>query len=338
MAHEVETMAYANAVPWHGLGKPVSSDISVDEMLVQAGLDWTVKLMPAYAYDAEADAVIDINRKALVRSTDKKVLTVVGDNWHPVQNAQAMEFFKNFTDAGGAKMETAGSLRGGKVIWGLASLEEQFYVNKKNDIVKGYVLLISRHEVGTTTQAFTTTVRVVCANTMRMAEASASRAEAYFKQNHMSAFDAQGAAEMMGLYRAQFANAKIDAQTLASLQMSEFDSVRLLAKFFQPLEGDLLRATRADADKADKKAFDKFIEQLLTNTDLQSDQLTGVINSMNNAPGAQPGTGWGVINGVTHWCDHVAGRSQDARLFNSWLGDRSRLKLQVNKELLSLAA
>jgi len=42
MAHLVETMAYAGETPWHGLGVPVLNDLTPDQMLVKAGLDWTV--------------------------------------------------------------------------------------------------------------------------------------------------------------------------------------------------------------------------------------------------------------------------------------------------------
>ena len=42
MAHMVETMAYAGEVPWHGLGVQVEENLTPDEMLVAAGLDWTV--------------------------------------------------------------------------------------------------------------------------------------------------------------------------------------------------------------------------------------------------------------------------------------------------------
>ena len=36
MAHMVETMAYAGEVPWHGLGVPVSNDLSPEQMMVKA--------------------------------------------------------------------------------------------------------------------------------------------------------------------------------------------------------------------------------------------------------------------------------------------------------------
>ena len=43
MSHEVETMAYANETPWHGLGTPVADTLTPKEMLQAAGLDWKVE-------------------------------------------------------------------------------------------------------------------------------------------------------------------------------------------------------------------------------------------------------------------------------------------------------
>lgn len=43
MSHEVETMAYAGAVPWDGLGVAVSNDLTPRQMMQKAGLDWTVE-------------------------------------------------------------------------------------------------------------------------------------------------------------------------------------------------------------------------------------------------------------------------------------------------------
>ena len=48
MAHQVETMAYAGAVPWHGLGTPVSNDLSPTMMMEKAGLDWRVEEVESF--------------------------------------------------------------------------------------------------------------------------------------------------------------------------------------------------------------------------------------------------------------------------------------------------
>ena len=48
MSHEVEQMAYAGEVPWHGLGTKVPNNISIDDMLEQSGLNWTVSKKDMY--------------------------------------------------------------------------------------------------------------------------------------------------------------------------------------------------------------------------------------------------------------------------------------------------
>lgn len=316
MAHEVETMAFANEVPWHGLGNRVDANSTIDEMLVAAGLDWEVKQYPLYA--KIGDKELAVTRKALVRETDHKVLTVTGENWTPLQNRDALGFFREYTEAGGIKLETAGSLRGGKVIWGLANIGEGFTIMNGRDAVKGYMLITSPHEVGHAISVRTTSVRVVCANTMAMAHRGASQVS--YTQNHLSEFDMDRAKETIGLARETIRDYQIDAEALMGLKMSEYDTVRFLAKFFQPTET--------------KPALEKVIKDPTA----RNKHLTAVINSVQNAPGATPGNAWGVLNGVTHWADHVSGRSNDARVSSAWFGVNSRMKLNVNTELLEMAA
>lgn len=317
MAHEIETMAYANAVPWHGLGVRVDDSISVDEMLVKAGLDWEVRQLPLFAQDEDGEMIKLPLRRALIRSSDKKVLSVTGDLWKPFQNKDALEFFREYTEMGGAKLETAGSLRGGKVIWALASIQDGFTINR-TDHTKGYILLSSPHEVGKSISVRTTLVRVVCANTLAMAERDSSN----YSQNHLTKFNVAAAKETIGLAKEHVHRFEMEAKALNQLQMSEYDTVRFLSKFFQPAEDGTKEADH--------------INMLLNAPNERSKVLDEVLTSVHKAPGATPGNALGIFNGITHWADHVAGTKSDARLFNSWFGERSRLKLEVHEKLLEL--
>lgn len=324
MAHEIETMAFANAVPWHGLGNRVDPTVSVDDMLVAAGLDWEVKLRPLFA-QTEDGAMIKLPlRRALVRSSDNKVMSVTGDVWKPFQNRDALEFFREYTEMGGAKLETAGSLRGGKIIWALASIQEGFTVNK-TDHSKGYILLTSPHEVGKAITVRTTMVRVVCANTMALAM---NQSAAQYSQNHLTKFDTAKAKETIGFAREQIVQAGVDAKALAQLKMSEFDTVRFLSKFFQPMPEAIVT----------RKEQEEWVSGLVNDPGAIDKKFSEVLLSVKKAPGAVPGTAWGVFNGVTHWADHVAGNKNDARLYNAWFGDKARLKTQVHSGLLEMAA
>ena len=97
MAHEIEfvngvaQMAYVGAVPWHGLGKEVPADLTPEQMLEAAGLNWEVKKYPTFAVldDNDPDSVIETGQSALVRLSDKKMLDVVSDDWNPVQDRKS---------------------------------------------------------------------------------------------------------------------------------------------------------------------------------------------------------------------------------------------------------
>ena len=222
MAHQVETMAYAVEVPWHGIGARVDRDISVDEMLVAAGLDWSVDLRPLCAKLPDGGYVDVADRYALVRSSDHRVLTVTGKSWNPIQNSQTLGFMREYVEAGGATLETAGSLRNGKIVWGLARLNHSFDVSA-GDRVNGYLLFTSPHEVGRATTVRTTTVRVVCANTMAMAE---HEGEINYKQNHLSEFDFGAAKARVAEAHEHLAVAEKRAKTLNDLIISVEDAVK----------------------------------------------------------------------------------------------------------------
>ena len=90
MAHMIEmldgkvSMAWAGETPWHGLGTKVPNDLTPEQMLKAANLDWKVTPVPAFATIGGKQT--DIGRSALVRDRDNKVLDVITNDWVPNQN------------------------------------------------------------------------------------------------------------------------------------------------------------------------------------------------------------------------------------------------------------
>jgi phage/plasmid-like protein (TIGR03299 family) len=322
MAHEVETMAYAHETPWHGLGRRVTPDMTDQEMLVAAGLDWRVDKHDLIV-EAGGERQVIKGRKALIRSTDNRFMDVVGDDWNPIQNADAMKFFRSFVEAGEATMETAGSLRGGKMVWGLARLGTDFTL-PGGDRVNGYLLLGSPHEHGKAGIGRVTPVRVVCANTFAAAMIGGAKFEARF--NHRYSFDPEKAREAMGLARDGMSQFEKNAKMLMSLNMTREDAVRILAPVYQP---DLVGETPSSGE----------LPELVDGGEL-GPRMTKIMTAYEKAPGATPGTGWGVFNAVTYFGDHVAGKAndRDARLASAWTGTEARRKNVVFQRLLELAA
>ena len=124
MSHQVETMAYAGEVPWHGLGVKVNDDLTVDEMIAAAGLDWTVSKQPTFY--RIGDKEIATGKFALIRNTDNQFLSNVSDGWEPCQNVDAFSIFEEFVERNELEMHTAGSLKDGRVVWSLAKMKDQF--------------------------------------------------------------------------------------------------------------------------------------------------------------------------------------------------------------------
>lgn len=324
MSHEIESIAFANEVPWHGLGVRVDTTTSIDDMLVAADLAWNVELRPLFTKSSTGEMLELTNRRALVRDYDDKILTVTSPNWKPFQNRDALEFFREYTESGGAQMETAGSLREGKLIWALAKINRDFKVKgRHHDTTRGYILLSSPHEVGYSIKVRTTATRVVCANTFAIADRQATS----YKQGHNTSFRADEAKETIQLAVDHIARMEMEANKLASINITEYDAARFYAQLLQPIkeEDDLTEAA--------------YVRRLLDSETERNTAFSGVWSSYNEAPGAEPGTLWGVFNGVTHWADHTAGnRGKEARLASAWFGERAVTKQKAYTQLLEMAA
>jgi len=326
MPAEVESMAYTNEVPWHGLGTYIAEAPNVKEMIRIAGLNWIVEKRPLVTASKGSDknwSKFDLpveNFFALTRNTDARVLDVVGDRYIPIQNQQAFEFFTEFVEAGDATMETAGSLRSGRLVWGLADLNKSFKLPGKDE-VKGFLLVAAPHEQGKSLIIKLTTIRVVCNNTIALALRETGPE---FRMAHRQEFDAtmiKNAKQTLGLAREQMNEFEIAAKRLKALKLTTAQVIELCVKVISP-----------EADKAD-------IKDMVT--DLESNgtpKIKQIIDIYQSAPGADPGTGWGALNAITYYADHVASRTADKRLSNAWFGRTANLKEDMLEALLAKVA
>lgn len=174
MAHELEMingkaqMFSVRQVPWHQLGKILDNPPTSEEAIVEAGLDWEVDLKQIYFKrdDTPIDTYDKVdNRFALVRDRDNEPLSVVSGSYKPLQNKKAFEWFDPIVKEGKATYETAGSLQGGRKIWILAKLRDDFEV-VAGDTIRKYLLLCNGHDGATSIMIQPTGIRVVCSNTL----------------------------------------------------------------------------------------------------------------------------------------------------------------------------
>ena len=101
--------AYVGDAPWWetgGLGKRLPIDVSPNQMLEAANLDWDVEKQPLYVFDRDGSYKEAKGKQALVRASDGKLLDFVGEDWNPLQNSDAFEFFNEFVEVGKMTMES----------------------------------------------------------------------------------------------------------------------------------------------------------------------------------------------------------------------------------------
>lgn len=172
MAHLIETMAYAGATPWHGLGNQLPQKQPIEVWQREAGMDWQIQESPVHFKSDTVGHLGTIHsfpeQKVLYRSDTKAPLSVVSQRYHTVQPREVLEFYRDLTEASGYELETAGVLKGGRKFWALARTGQGTEL-RGNDQVNGYLLLATSCDGTLATTATPTTVRVVCNNTLTIA-------------------------------------------------------------------------------------------------------------------------------------------------------------------------
>lgn len=308
MAHNIETMAYAGETPWHGLGKRVLPDLTPDQMLKEAGLDWTVNKVPSFVELGGKN--VPTGQQALVRSSDNSILTMVSDDWNPVQNHEAFEFFHDFVMAGDMEMHTAGSIRDGKNVWALARVKESFEI-LGGDRVDSYLLFSNPHEYGKSIDIRFTPIRVVCNNTLTLALNSSS--DISVRLNHRRSFDGSFVKQTLGIASNKMGLYKDTATFLASKNYTKENVTEYLQSLFPAMSKD------------EKKTMSRPAQQ--------------VMDVLETQPGADFGRGtwWQAFNAVTFATDHILGHNNETRLQSAWYGTNRQRKVQALEKAIEMA-
>ena len=313
MAHMVETMAFAGEVPWHGLGTNVPADLGPIQMMQKAGCDWTVSKQQMYVMDG----IPVTGKKALIRDSDNSVLDIVGDDWNPVQNDEAFEFFHEYCMAGDMEMHTAGSLDNGRNVWVLAKVKESFSI-LGDDQVDSYLLFSNPHRYGKAIDVRFTPIRVVCNNTLTMSLNAESKNQV--KLNHRTAFDADMVKQTLGIAHDKFEKYKEVAEFLSSKRYTKESIIEFYDSCFPH--------TYAGSKGKKVDSFDDLTKN--------AKQAFSVLETQPGANFAE-GSFWQAFNSVTFMTDHIMGRSAESRLNSAWFGANQSRKVKALQKAVEFA-
>jgi phage/plasmid-like protein (TIGR03299 family) len=325
MAHELATvngrtsMMYTGDVPWHGLGTKLDAPATARETIEAAGLDYDVEL-----FDMTTSAGIPVpSRKAVVRTDTNDVLGVVGNSYVPVQNRQAFGFLDAIAAEGGIRYHTAGSLRRGERIWLLGKLAGQIRVKGSEDLTEKFILLFNSFNGSSALRVFFTPIRVVCANTLAMADRSGKGEGISIRHQGNLPAKVREAQEVLGLARRYYDDLEIRLDFLAG----HHPTAAQLGRYFEALYPDPDDGSNSRARNVRDSLYNLFERG-------KGQEIPTIRHSS-----------FAAFNAVTEFVDHhrsSRGRTEHERgsnrLDSAWFGSGNKLKQHAFRLALDMAA
>ncbi len=227
--------------------------MSVPEALEEAGLaDWAMEKRPLYSFvpakvidghqvePSHFDIAPDIFEH--VRGKDGTRMGYVGSEYETLHNEDLASVFDLLVSSEGlgvARMQTAGSLKGGKRVWMLMSLpDSQFTVGNQKHPIIPFLLGTNAHDGTAAAKFLPTTVDVVCWNTL-----NAALGEAY-------------------------ADLAVSIRHSGSMQDKLFALKKMLAEAATVFGDFKVKADALDDVKVVKDAYDAFMEFVFPEVDI----------------------------------------------------------------------
>ncbi len=311
MAHEIESVlvngipvyeaVYANNPAWHGLGVTFDAGGSrglISREAIELGhLGWTVAKEKLKLEDeTEAEGFY-----GLVRQDTRKTLAVVKGRYESLQNEEAFEFLDSLLMDGVMQYESAFALRGGEEVCLLARMPSYDWVVEDHDMNLRYILLSMSHGYGGI-NILPTAVRVVCANTQRLALGTGKKDTYTIRHTGDIAEKLNYARQYIGQLDKKFTDYNEKARSLLVGCTQEQRKEYLAELFPAPAE---------DAGQRTKNNHENAIQAVKNAWSRPAQQVQGV-----------KGTWWALFNAVTEVEDHgtPTRKSKDVRmaLENRW--------------------
>ena len=318
MAHKLDmsngraNIAYFGEKPWHGMGQSVIDPRQpIEQWAADAGMEWSAIRVPV-GYKVGNDWKQQDGQWAIVRDDTFAHLGTFSDRYKIHQPTQILEFFRDFllTDDR-FTMETAGCLKGGAVVWGLAKFAEDMNVMGEKHCP--YVMLTTSFDGSSATKAQATMIRVVCNNTLTAALYDKKASVSVRHSANWNEVQAARAHAQLEQVASGFESYKAMAEALATQRMARHQAetfFKQLTGFVEPKEGEKPSARK---------------------TNIIADLMSAYETT--EAEGTEKGNAWTVLNAVTRFVDHgratrVTGQDDAAsqRMASKLFGSGSILK------------
>jgi phage/plasmid-like protein (TIGR03299 family) len=316
-------MAFVGETPWHRLGTQVPPDVTSEQMLKSANLDWEVRKVPAtgarIVKRQGREAIYDryfVERDCVSGETVCPVLGVVGAQYELLQNHEAFSFFDPFLKPGHASYETAGALGNGDRVWVQVRVGAPILI-APDDQVNRFVLLSNSHDGRGALSLRFTPVRVVCNNTLNLALKDGEHVVNLRHSKKMS--------ERLADHQIEFL-----------LRVVEETFARAAEQFWKPA-GTQATATRRDSYL--KAMFPRTTKQ---ERDDEKPKWWVAIEKVLDDPKVTPkqtnGSMWALYNAVTRAEDYrkTTEALPEARLERVWFGSGAEKKIKALETAIAI--
>lgn len=259
------TRLYYNAeggTPWHRLGQGTEGAQNVEEALALAHMNGQIVKRPVFfGSDAESTMGGGVvhNQFATVYvdpdTLDETYLAVVGHRYRIIQPAEQAAFIDEMLgQAGGLKLETAGSLNGGRVMFMSLLIPENIVLDPEGraDIIKPYLSVRMTHDGTSRNRLYVSPVRPVCKNTLDWGMKHAT-GEIAIGHTSNALERIKEARQALGMTVAYYKEFEVEANELIQAELSNDAFERFLAEW-HPLDQDAkdleIRRVEARRDEA----------------------------------------------------------------------------------------
>ncbi len=298
MSHEItntDGLVLHAKKAWHGIGKVVESAPTPGQALTLAGIDWQVEERELHLEQQTGLATMAhtpiTTHKALQRSDNNQVLSVVGTNYEVLQNEELASFCYDLAGEADVRVESAGSLKGGRRIWFLLK-SETLCVGKQCDEVEPYVLCYNSHDGSSSLEFMPTTIRVVCNNTLTWARGKSQNKFRFRHTKNMKSHMRAAVQEIRDCFLSiEEWNKNMDV--LASQEMSHDQIGSYFWRAYEAVQGVVPSLEDGGKMAASRQArADETIDQWIRTLHREANdhQL--------------PVTKWLAVNAVTNYIDH----------------------------------
>jgi phage/plasmid-like protein (TIGR03299 family) len=322
MAHGImdnDAIAYnnQNGKPWHDIGYANDGYMTAKEVLEHANLSWEVEKMPLQVPFGDEEILQVPNNFAMVRKDTKDVLGVVGNQYTPLQNVEAFDFFDSVVGEGEAIYDVAGSLYNGRKVFVVAKMPDFIRVGKdERDVIEKYVVLHNTHDGSSPVVALITPIRVVCNNTLTLALKGDRSAQVRIRHSRNVVSRVAQAHELLGITNRIYNQVGDIFNNMSKIQLNTED----MNAYFTAVMG------KDGLDKVSTRTQNMITEMERLTFEGAGADYNGV-----------RGTLWGAYNVVTEYVDHFKSYKENTPMMDALVfGSGATIKETAFKTAMAL--